>query len=47
MLITFMFGTDLSSVLFHAEQARVRLTVFETEDATPEQVAADIELQLE
>jgi len=36
-----MFGADLISPFFYAEQARARLTVFETGDATPEQVAGD------
>ncbi|KAJ8427306.1 hypothetical protein Cgig2_032955 [Carnegiea gigantea] len=41
MLITFMFGRGLTSLLFYTEQARARLTVFKTEDAIPKQVAAD------
>jgi len=43
MLINFMFGADLTSLLFYAEQARARLTVFKTEDATPEQVVSGTE----
>jgi len=35
-----MFGADLTSCLFHADQARAQLTVFETRDATPEEMAA-------
>ena len=38
MLTIFMFGADLTSFLLYADQARARLTVFETGDATLEQV---------
>jgi len=41
------FGSNLTSFLFYAEQARVRLTVFEAGEATPEQVAADAECRRE
>ena len=47
MLFNFMFGADLTSLLFHADQARSRLTVFETVDATPEQVATNAKLRRE
>jgi len=43
MLTSFMFGTDQTFCLLYADQARARLTVFETRDATPEQVAANAE----
>ena len=33
--------------MFYAEQARAMLSVFETEDATPEQVAVDTERRRE
>jgi len=42
-----MFGADLTSCLFYIDQARARLTVFETGDATPEQVAAAAERKRE
>ena len=42
-----MFGADLTSCLFYANEARVRLTVFETRDATPKQVAATAERKQE
>ena len=32
-----MFGAELTSCLFHVDQARARLTVFETGDAILEQ----------
>jgi len=38
-----MFGANLTSCLFYADQARARLTIFETGDAIPEQVAAAAE----
>ena len=47
MLFNCIFGADLTSLLFHADQARSRLTVFETEDVTPEQVATDVERRRE
>ena len=47
MLVMFMFGADLSFISFYVEQARENLTVFETGDAIPEQVAADAEHQRE
>jgi len=42
-----MFGADLTSCLLYADQARAHLTVFETGDATPEQVAAYAERRQE
>jgi len=47
MLIPFMFGADLTSLLFHAKQVRARLTVLKTRDATAEQVAIDAECRRE
>jgi len=38
-----LFGADLTSYLFYADQATAQLTIFETGDATPEQVAAAAE----
>jgi len=42
-----MFGADLTPFLLYADQTRVRLTAFETEDATPEQVATNAERRRE
>jgi len=42
-----MFGADLTSYWFHVDQVRARLTVFESGDATPEQVAAAAERRRE
>ena len=47
MLTGFMFGANLTSVLLYADQVRAWLTVFDTKDATPEQVAADTERRRE
>jgi len=41
MLTSFMFGAGLTSFMLYADQAWARLTIFETEDSTPEQVAAN------
>jgi len=42
-MIYFMCGVDLTSCLFLADQVRAQLTVFETGDTTPEQVAVAAE----
>jgi len=47
MLTSFIFGADLTSFLLYTDQVRARLTIFETRDATPEQVATDAECRRE